>query len=149
MYPFIFLKIGYKHWETGDVWQISAADKIITLVYIGQDRLLDWEPSSSQHRTWDLKRDGHSLVNLGSNHVLDWHVTTISARIWNYDSALKDRNDERDPFPELPVANFLLDELDESYALISLGGNLCKLGRSKLRIVVSGASTAKLAQSIR
>jgi len=80
------------------------------LVYLGSDRLLDWEPASRRFRVWLINRAAtgnadpipgvpqtagvwesvdrkHQLIPLGGDRVLDWKPTTGEYRVWRHDPA--------------------------------------------------------------
>jgi hypothetical protein len=80
------------------------------LVYLGHDRVLDWEPRTGQFRTWRYDRtvtagdplpglaeasgiwatirDGHQLISLDQDLVLDWVAQTGDYRVWRYDRTI-------------------------------------------------------------
>ena len=78
------------------------------LVYLGGDRLLDWQPASKRFRVWLIDRaatgnsdpipgvpqtdglwstidNGHALISLGGDRVLDWVSATGDYRVWRHD----------------------------------------------------------------
>jgi hypothetical protein len=95
-------------------WQTIHAGH--QLIYVGRDRLLDWEPASGHVRiwiydrgapmgqnpliipqlvehTWSSIRTGHKLVYLGGEAVLDWEPATGHVRVWQYDRNVTDGGD--------------------------------------------------------
>ncbi len=78
------------------------------LVYLGGDRLLDWQPAIKRFRVWLINRaatgnsdpipgvpqteglwstldDDHTLISLGGDRVLDWVPGTGDYRVWRHD----------------------------------------------------------------
>jgi hypothetical protein len=80
------------------------------LVYLGEDRLLDWEPATGRFRVWrhdpeargtdPLPGDpltegewaslqtGHRLLGLGGDEVLDWTPASGEYRVWRVDRSI-------------------------------------------------------------
>ncbi len=79
------------------------------LVYLDDDRVLDWEPATGHYRVWEYDRGqegnanpfpgapvvegiwvsvrtGRELIFMGDDRVLDWEVKTGEHRVWRYDS---------------------------------------------------------------
>jgi hypothetical protein len=78
------------------------------LVYLGGDRLLDWQPGTKRFRVWLMNRAatgnadpipgvpqteglwtsidaGHRLIPLGDDRVLDWVASSGDYRVWRHD----------------------------------------------------------------
>ena len=78
------------------------------LIYVGYDRILEWEPATGNYRYWQYDpslrgnlnafpgqllsegnwptiRSGHELVYLGYRRILDWEPASGHYRIWAYD----------------------------------------------------------------
>jgi len=124
-------------------WSSIRASK--KLVYLGGDRVLDWEPSSGNARiwilarkavenavenidpfpdapevewTWDSIQKGHRIINLGGDRVLSWMPSTGWYRVWRYDRTIRDG----DPFPNPPLVEGYWQDIDETHELVWLGG---------------------------
>ncbi|MBK6520638.1 MAG: hypothetical protein IPM79_12235 [Polyangiaceae bacterium] len=120
-------------------WSSIAASK--RLFPLGQDRVLDWEPSSGAFRIWQYDRragsgdplpggpvcegswssirEGHELVYLGNDRVLDWVPASGNYRLWSYDRSARGGGD---PFPrELAAGNWA--SIRSGHELISLEQN--------------------------
>ena len=100
---------------TGGEWQSIRGQR--ELVFMGGDRMLEWEPPTGYYRlwqydhsyaqrdplpggplaegTWGSIRTGHQLVYLFEDRLLDWEPASGNFRIWQFD-----RNAQgRDPLP--------------------------------------------------
>jgi len=90
------------------------------LVFVGGDRMLDWEPSSGHFRLWAYDQSpsqgndplpgraicegkwssigrGHELIYLFKDRLLDWEPATGHFRVWQFDRDAR----SGDPFPAL------------------------------------------------
>ncbi len=90
------------------------------LVFVGGDRMIDWEPSSGHYRlwaydqtpnhgqdplpgraicegTWSSIGRGHELTYLFKDRLLDWEPATGNYRVWEFDRDARGG----DPFPTL------------------------------------------------
>ena len=108
------------------------------LVFLGGDRVLDWEPASGNFRVWRYDanargkgdpfpgdatakgswasiRTGHKLIYMYNNRVLDWVPATGEFKIWNYD-----RNATSDPFPGSAVVQGKWGSINSGHELIYL-----------------------------
>jgi len=124
---------------TKGVWSSIRSSK--RLVYVGGDRLLEWEPSSGAFRIWHYERnaggrdplpggpvvegrwssirDGHELVYLGSDLLLDWVPSAGNFRLWALDRGARGSGD---PIPtELAAGNW--SSIRAGHQLINLEGD--------------------------
>jgi len=113
------------------------------LVYLGGDRLLDWEPETGNYRVWHYHRDktgeenplshkpvaegtwtsikmGHTLIYMGGDTVLDWEAQTGHYRLWAYDP---DRKGADDPFPGKPLAEGVWKSIKDGHHLMQFNGD--------------------------
>lgn len=110
------------------------------LVYLFEDRLLDWEPSSGRFRVWQFDRNGggdplpsvtcegewgsirwgHKLIYLDADNVLDFEASTGKFRLWNYD-----RYNPSDAFPGAP-------SIEGEWSSIRTGHELIYLSKNRL-----------------
>ncbi|MCB0179405.1 MAG: hypothetical protein KDI62_14335 [Anaerolineae bacterium] len=113
------------------------------LIYVGYNRVLDWEPATGQYQirqyapdnaepnapfpgtlvvegTWPHIRTGHELVYLGYRRILDWEPATGHYRIWRYDPMVTGSGD---PLVGKPVAEGTFDTIGSGHQLMSLGSN--------------------------
>jgi hypothetical protein len=111
------------------------------LVYLGKDRLLDWEPASGNFRVWLIDRsargngdpipgvpqttgrwsslDGtHQLISLDENRVLDWKAATGEYRVWRHDAAAVGA---ADPLPGPPLTQGTWTSIRGNRRLIPVG----------------------------
>ena len=118
-------------------WATIRASK--KLIYLGGDRVLDWEASTGNFRIWTLDRDtadpnhdplpnlevrgtwatvvGHRIINLGGDRVLTWLPATGAYRVWRYDRSVKGQGD---PLVSPPLEG-TLQEINEDHELTWLG----------------------------
>jgi hypothetical protein len=111
------------------------------LVYLGGNRVLDWEPVTGNFRiwilnrsvaassdplpklevqgTWDTLRDGHRIINLGGDRVLTWLPATGWYRVWRYDRSVKGNGD---PLVSPPLVEGHWQDISADHELIWLGG---------------------------
>jgi hypothetical protein len=115
------------------------------LVYLGSDRLLDWEPASGKFRVWLINRaatgnadpipgvpqttgqwtsldSDHQLISLGSDRVLDWVASTGAYRVWRHEPTALGA---ADPLP-LPVLT------QGTWSSIRTGHRLIPLGKDRV-----------------
>lgn len=125
---------------TKDNWTSIRAGK--QLVYLGGNRVLDWEPATGKFRiwvlnrsaaapngdplptlevqgSWDTIRDGHRILNLGGDRVLTWVPATGWYRVWRYDRSVKGTGD---PLMSPPVVEGHWQDIGADHELIWLGG---------------------------
>jgi len=108
------------------------------LVYLFQDRLLDWEPSTGAFRVWrfdrnsssdplpDLTAEGrwesirgnHKFIYLDGDLVLDWEPGSGDYRVWRVD-----RNNRNDPFPGSAVVQGSWSSIRTGHDLVYLSNN--------------------------
>jgi len=111
------------------------------LIYLGGDRVLDWEPATGDFRTWVLDRgaasansnplpslevqgnwesirEGQRIINLGGDRVLTWSPATGWYRIWCYDRSVKGTGD---PLVSPPLVQGAWQDID-GHELVWLGG---------------------------
>jgi hypothetical protein len=108
------------------------------LVYLFEDRLLDWEPGTGHFRIWQFNRNGggdplpnvtcegtwgsirqgHKLIYIDGDQVLDWEYTTGNYRLWQYD-----RNNSSDPFPGSPLVQGHWRSIQQGHELVYLSKN--------------------------
>jgi hypothetical protein len=115
------------------------------LIWLGRDRVLDWEPETGGYRIWNYDRSvtsgdpfpgdpvtegawgtirtGHELISLGMfldvpAKVLDWEPATGGYRIWDYDASVTSGGD---PFPGDPVTEGAWGTIRTGHELIFLG----------------------------
>lgn len=121
----------------GNWTSIRAGKK---LVYLGGNRVLDWEPVTGNFRvwvlnrsasnsdplptlevqgTWDTLRDGHRIINLGGDRVLTWLPATGWYRVWRYDRSVKGNGD---PLVSPPLVEGHWQDVGADHELIWLGG---------------------------
>lgn len=119
----------------------TAAER--RLIYMGYNRVLDWEPATGQYQIWQYDPDnaepnapfpgtlvvegiwpdirtGHELVYLGYRRILDWESATGHYRIWRYDPMVTGSGD---PLVGKPVAEGAFDSIGPGHQLTSLGSN--------------------------
>ncbi|MCB0208902.1 MAG: hypothetical protein KDJ52_06220 [Anaerolineae bacterium] len=113
------------------------------LIYMGDDRVLDWEPATGRYQLWqydptnaepnapfpgtliaegrwpDIPAD-HELVYLGYRRILDWEPATGDYRIWRYDPMITGSDN---PLVGRPVIEGTWDAIDPGHQLLSLGSN--------------------------
>jgi hypothetical protein len=105
------------------------------LIYLFEERLLDWEPASGKFNvwaydrnasgdplpaaaasgTWSSIRQGHKFIYLDADQVLDWEQPTGAFRLWQYD-----RGNRSDPFPGGPVVQGQWNSIRSGKELIYL-----------------------------
>jgi hypothetical protein len=110
------------------------------LIYLGEGRLLDWEPESGRYRifaadvtkdvwfegepvvegTWGSIKTGHELIYLGGEAVLDWEPKTGHYRVWEYDRAVTGKGD---PFPGKPLAEGTWGSIKTGHHLMQFNGD--------------------------
>jgi hypothetical protein len=110
------------------------------LIYLGDGRLLDWEPESGDYRifkadvskevwfvgepvvegTWGSIKTGHELIYLGGEAVLDWEPKTGRYRVWEYDRAVTGK---ADPFPGKPLAEGTWVSIKTGHHLMQFSGD--------------------------
>jgi hypothetical protein len=111
------------------------------LIYLGGDRVLDWEPKSGHYRiwaydrtkkdeqnpfpgnpevegTWETIRGDRQLVYLGGDRVLDWEPESGRYRIWPYD---RKKTGQKEPFPGDPVVEGTWKTIRAGHQLVYLG----------------------------
>ncbi len=111
------------------------------LIYLGGDRVLDWEPKSGHYRiwaydrtkkdgqnpfpgnpevegTWETIRGDRQLVYLGGDRVLDWEPESGRYRIWPYD---RKKTGKTEPFPGDPVLAGTWKTVRAGHQLVYLG----------------------------
>jgi hypothetical protein len=112
-------------------------------IYVGYDRVLEWEPATGNYRYWrydptpDQKpdsfpgrllaegnwptiRSGHELVYLGYRRILDWTPESGHYRIWRYDPMTLDNDN---PLSGQPLVEGGWGDARAGHQLISLGDN--------------------------
>src|SRR5262245_54504387 len=111
------------------------------LIYLGGDRVLDWEPakigraSCRYNReatsgdplpepavvegTWQTVRSGHELIYLGGDRVLEWKPANFHCRICRY----KREATSGDPLPGPAVVEGTWQSVRSGHELIYLGGD--------------------------
>ncbi|MEA3198700.1 MAG: hypothetical protein QOE90_128 [Thermoplasmata archaeon] len=111
------------------------------LVYLGGDRVLDWEPFTGNYRIWAYDRSvtngdpfpgspvtagqwttirlGHKLIYLGGDRVLDWEPASGNYRVWRYDRSVTNG----DPFPGNPVTAGQWSTIRGNHELAYLGND--------------------------
>jgi len=120
-------------------WASIQASK--RLVYLGQDALLDWEPSSGRFRIWHYDRScrgedplpgrplaegvwqsirtGHELIACGEDAILDWVPDAGNYRLWRLDRSARG---QADPLPaEIASGNWA--SIRSGHRLVYLGGD--------------------------
>ncbi|MCB0165744.1 MAG: hypothetical protein KDI79_16050, partial [Anaerolineae bacterium] len=113
------------------------------LIYVGYNRVLDWEPATGQYQIWQYDpanaapdapfpgtlvvegawpdiQTGHELVYLGYRRLLDWEPETGRYRLWRYDPMVTGRGN---PLVGQPVAEGTFDSIGPGHQLMSLGSN--------------------------
>ncbi|MCB9100085.1 MAG: hypothetical protein H6632_11125 [Anaerolineales bacterium] len=113
------------------------------LIYVGYNRVLDWEPATGQYQLWQYDpaqaepgtpfpgtlvvegtwpdiRTGHELVYLGYRRILDWEPATGRYRLWRYDPMVTGSGN---PLVGQPVAEGQWDDIGMGHQLMSLGSN--------------------------
>jgi hypothetical protein len=113
------------------------------LVYLGGDRLLDWQPGSKRFRLWLIDRaasgeadpipgvpqtDGqwtsvdsdHTLISLGGDRVLDWVPSTGNYRLWRHDPLAVGA---ADPLPGPPLNQGRFSSITSDRRLIPVGND--------------------------
>ncbi|MBI4956178.1 MAG: hypothetical protein HY908_29435 [Myxococcales bacterium] len=108
------------------------------LVYLFQNRLLDWEPSSGKFRVWNFDRNNssdplpntscegqwnsirgaHKLIYIDGDQVLDWEPSTGKYRLWAYD-----RNHRSDPFPGSALVSGEWSSIRSGHELVYLSND--------------------------
>ncbi|MBK8256405.1 MAG: hypothetical protein IPK82_27520 [Polyangiaceae bacterium] len=127
---------------TGNWTSIRSSKK---LIYLGLNRVLEWEPATGKfqvwvldrsasgtvdpqndplptvevHGTWQTIREGHRLLYLGGDRVLSWQPSTGWYRVWRYDRSVQGQGD---PLGAAPLVEGHWQHIDESHELIWLGG---------------------------
>jgi hypothetical protein len=120
-------------------WQSIRAPS--RLIYLGGDRLLEWDPTSGGYRIWAYDRaangrdplpgapiaegawgsirSGHELVYCDGDLLLDWVPSTGDFHVWSYDRSAQGQTD---PLPtELAAGNW--ESIREGHRLIHLEGD--------------------------
>ena len=112
------------------------------LVYMGGDRILDWEPETGSYRIfaydrsiagnrdpltgievegkWGSINAGHTLIYMGGDAVLDWVAETGHYRIWFYD---REKKGADDPFPGKPIAEGTWKSIKAGHHLMQFDGD--------------------------
>lgn len=113
------------------------------LVYLGGDRLLDWQPNTKRFRVWLINRaatgntdpipgvpqtDGlwtsvdadHRLISLGNDRVLDWVPSTGDYRLWRHDPLTVGA---ADPLPAPPLNQGRWSSIRSDRRLIPVGND--------------------------
>jgi hypothetical protein len=124
-------------------WKTIRAGR--KLIYLGGNRVLDWESATGNFRVWALNRgargasgpnndplpteevqgnwptirEGHRIINLGGDRVLTWLPETGAYRVWRYDRSVKGTGD---PLVSPPVVEGIWHDVDDGHELIWLGG---------------------------
>lgn len=111
------------------------------LVFLGGDRLLDWQPAERRFRVWLIDRAatgsadplpgvpqteglwttvgaGHELISLGGDRVLDWVAATGAFNVWRHDPAAVGA---ADPLPAPALAQGVWQTIRAGHRLIPLG----------------------------
>lgn len=113
-----------------------------TLLWLGGEHLLDWEPASGAFRLWWFDRSAtgeadvlpslvsrgqwgsigatKSLVYLGHDQVLDWEPSTGRFRIWHFDR----QAGEGDPLPGGPLSEGEWSSIRTGHELIACAGHV-------------------------
>jgi hypothetical protein len=93
------------------------------LIYLDNDRVLDWEQAIGRLRVWNYDRTrpstdplpskisesvwssfvGHRLLYLGGDLILDWDPIGGDVRVWRYDRSVT--GDDSDPLPTLEMSD--------------------------------------------
>lgn len=111
------------------------------LIYLGDDRLLDWQPAQKRFRVWLINRAAignadplpgvpqtegiwanigtkHQLISLGGNRVLDWEPETGDYHIWHHDPAAVGA---ADPLPAPALTQGRWESIRSGHRLIPVG----------------------------
>lgn len=109
------------------------------LVYLFQDRLLDWEPTTGKFRVWSFDRDAnggdplpsctcegqwnsirgdHNFIYLDGDLVLDWQPANGDYKVWRVD-----RHNRTDPFPGSAVVEGNWKSIRSGHDLVYLSRN--------------------------
>jgi hypothetical protein len=110
------------------------------LIYIGNDRLLDWMPVVGNYRIFSLNRAAagsddptagpilcqgrwakitfdHQLVYLGGDRLLDWVPDEKRFRVWRIDRAAAGA---ADPLPGAPLTEGIWADIDADHQLVAI-----------------------------
>lgn len=145
---------GYRVWhydsaatQSQDIFPTTAAEgtwqSIVAparLIYLGDDKLLEWNPSTGAFRiwhydracnggdplpggpvaegSWESIRSGHELVYCG-DQLLDWVPSTGSYRVFSYDRSARG---DADPFPN-ELSSGTWESIRDGHRLINLEGD--------------------------
>lgn len=113
------------------------------LIYVGGNRLIDWEPESGHFRiwavdpeakgekdplsaapeiegTWGSIKTGHELLYLSNDAVLDWEPASGHYRIWAYDREVTGKGD---PFPGKPLTEGTWKSIRTGHHLLQFNGD--------------------------
>jgi hypothetical protein len=115
------------------------------LIYLGGNRVLDWESATGNFRICTLNRgargangpnndplptqevqgswptigEGHRIINLGGDRVLTWLPETGAYRVWRYDRSVRGTGE---PLVSPPVVEGIWHDVDDGHELSWLGG---------------------------